>query len=78
MQKKPNFVVEADNFRESATSDLDVRINYFNDEGLVTTAVVGASQGNATINAPNVTYTAGLSSSNKFTFKFNNGIRNLR
>ena len=66
--KEGTFVVEVGQFQGAATSDLDVRINYFNDEGLVTTAVVDFSQGNAIINAPNVNFTAGLStSSNKFT-----------
>jgi flagellin len=44
-----SYVVEVGQFRGDETSSLDVRVNYFNDEGLVTSPIVNFSEGKASI-----------------------------
>ena len=47
--KEGSFVVEVGQFNGAGTSPLDVRVNYFNDEGLASSLVVGFSDGKAII-----------------------------
>ena len=51
-----SYVVEVGQFKGEGTSPLDVRVNYFNDEGLVTSPIVDFSEGKASID--NVSMTA--------------------
>jgi flagellin len=44
-----SYVVEVGQFKGEGTSPLDVRVNYFNDEGLVTSPIVDFSDGKASI-----------------------------
>jgi flagellin len=44
-----SYVVEVGQFKDEGTSPLDVRVNYFNDEGLVTSPIVDFSDGKAAV-----------------------------
>ncbi len=53
--KEGSFVVEVGQFNGAGTSPLDVRINYFDDSGLVTAKIVDFSNGNAVIGDTSIT-----------------------
>jgi len=73
--KEGSFVVEVGQFVGAGTSPLDVRINYFDESGLATTAVVDFSKGNAVlgdtqITAPGASVTSGSLSASTTTHNF--------
>ena len=53
--KEGSFVVEVGQFNGTGTSPLDVRVNYFNDEGLADSLVVDFSNGKAIIGEASIT-----------------------
>ncbi len=75
--KEGTFVVEVGQFQGDATSDLDVRINYFNDEGLVTSPIFDFVSGSAVIGEETIipseatlTYASLSATTNNFSLKF--------
>lgn len=65
-----SFVVEVGQFKDEGTSPLDVRVNYFNEEGLAESLVVDFADGKAVIVED---ISGGLSTSGAgFVFNFNN------
>jgi len=74
--KEGTFVVEVGQFQGAATSNLDVRINYFNDDGLVSSPIFDFASGNAvigdeTIIPPEATLTSASLSATTNNFSLN-------
>jgi flagellin len=75
--KEGTFVVEVGQFKGGATSNLDVRINYFNDEGLVTSPIFDFASGSAVIGDETIipseatlTYASLSATTNNFSLNF--------
>ena len=85
--KEGSYVVEVGQFKEEGTSPLDVRVNYFNNEGLATPLIVDFSDGKAfvvgTISGEISVTTAGFSVSldnnvsKALAFTWNTGVYDI-
>jgi flagellin len=69
--KEGSFVVEVGQFNGAGTSPLDVRVNYFDDSGLVTAKIVDFSKGYAVLGASEPTITSGSLSADSNNFVLN-------
>jgi len=73
--KEGSFVVEVGQFNGAGTSPLDVRVNYFDDSGLVTAKIVDFSKGYAVLGASEPTISGSLSAdSNNFVLNIDVGV----
>jgi flagellin len=78
-----SYVVEVGQFEGEGTSPLDVRVNYFNDQGLVKSPIVGFSEGKASIvngGTMTATTTNGFSVSvdKALSFSWNTGVYDIK